>query len=103
MKCSARNPIQKIEVRPYCSQMVKGPGTTISTEKLAKTAAAPETDSMGSCGWSMLMDGNGSDWQPGGIAVMSDGRLLFTDIDNNWLRLSAAPPTMKGIVVIPPP
>ncbi len=35
----------------------------------------------------MLMSGRRFDWQPGGIAVMSDGRLLITDMDNDCLRL----------------
>ena len=102
VKISARNPIHAIEVRPYCGQMLKGPGTTKNTESLARAAAAPpvQTDAKGSCGWIMLLNGNGSNMQPGGIAVMSDGRLLVTDIEKNFLRLSTAPPAIKGIYLL---
>ena len=38
----------------------------------------------------LLMDGKDR-WQLGGMAVMSDGRLLVTDMDNNCLRLLPLP------------
>ena len=101
LKFSARNPIHAIEVRPYCGELLKGPGLTKNTESLATAAAAPpvQTDAI-SCGWIMLMNSNGSKCQPGGVAAMSDGRLLVTDIEKNCLRLSTATPTIKGIDVL---
>ncbi len=128
-KCSARNDIHKIEVRPYCGQVVKGPGVMLPGKEpgeirpkgpgeirpgkepqmhdyslvhfsmplyeeeeeeeeedltLPCTPAVPQIE----MSVQVLMDGRDSDWQPGGIAVMSDGRLIITDMDNDCLRIS---------------
>ena len=102
LTCSARNRMHGIDVRPYCGDVVKGPGVTATTQcltgegKQGTAAKAKIEDAGASCGWIMLMDGNDANWQPGGIAVMSDGRLLVTDMDNNCLRLSAPASTLKG-------
>ncbi len=116
-------------MRPYCGQMVKGPGypalydldTGLSSSFVEKTRrlgeaveaeagiidaegdqSLPSTDAVPQVAIrriQMLMDGQDSQWQPGGVAVMSDGRIAITDMDNNCLRISTTSST-KGQYLI---
>ncbi len=62
---------------------------------LSSTPAVPQIE----MSIQMLMDGRGLDWQPGGVAVMYDGRITITDMDNDCLRISIISPT-KGLYLI---
>ncbi len=114
LRCSAKK-IQGIEVRPYCGQKVKGPEEFAITlvvmpkdvqtscgkgdvETIEEDRALPSTPAVPQLEMSaqVLIDGRDLDWQPGGIAVMPDGRLIITDMDNDCLRISTISST-KGL------
>ncbi len=112
LKCSAKK-IQGIAVRPYCGQKVKGSRGfaikykverdadvscrrkrgvgTIEEDGALPSPALPSTPAVPQIEMSVDLD-----WQPGGVAVMSDGRITITDMDNDCLRISTMSST-KGL------